>query len=125
MLALFFLAERERELASTKIFFRKFCLATVSRPHSPFCVVRHRSDVQLLHTSQTIGSFFQLTTFAEREGVEPSIPCGIPPFQGGALGHYATSPFLTFTRFILLKISIEVNPTSTASIPHCAGVKFP
>jgi hypothetical protein len=29
---------------------------------------------------------------AEREGFEPSIPCGIPPFQGGALGHYATSP---------------------------------
>ena len=31
---------------------------------------------------------------AEREGFEPSIPCGIPPFQGGALGHYATSPVL-------------------------------
>ena len=30
--------------------------------------------------------------WAEREGFEPSIPCGIPPFQGGALGHYATSP---------------------------------
>ncbi len=29
---------------------------------------------------------------AEREGVEPSIPCGISAFQADALGHYATSP---------------------------------
>ena len=34
----------------------------------------------------------EIVKFAEREGFEPSIPCGIPPFQGGALGHYATSP---------------------------------
>src|SRR3989338_6090560 len=31
---------------------------------------------------------------AEREGFEPSIPCGMPPFQGGALGRYATSPII-------------------------------
>ncbi len=29
---------------------------------------------------------------AEREGFEPSIPCGIHAFQACALGHYATSP---------------------------------
>ncbi len=29
---------------------------------------------------------------AEREGVEPSIPCGMHAFQACALGHYATSP---------------------------------
>lgn len=32
---------------------------------------------------------------AERGGFEPPIPLnGIPPFQGGALGHYATSPYM-------------------------------
>jgi hypothetical protein len=31
-------------------------------------------------------------SLAEREGFEPSIPCGIPAFQAGALDHYATSP---------------------------------
>ena len=30
---------------------------------------------------------------AEGEGFEPSIPCGMPPFQDGALGHYATLPY--------------------------------
>jgi hypothetical protein len=29
---------------------------------------------------------------AEREGFEPSIPCGIRAFQARALDHYATSP---------------------------------
>ena len=29
---------------------------------------------------------------AEREGFEPSIPCGMHAFQACALGHYATSP---------------------------------
>ena len=29
---------------------------------------------------------------AEREGFEPSIPCGIRAFQARALGLYATSP---------------------------------
>ena len=32
--------------ASTKIFFRKFCLATASLSHSPACVARHRSGVR-------------------------------------------------------------------------------
>lgn len=29
---------------------------------------------------------------AEAERFELSIPCGMPPFQGGALDHYATPP---------------------------------
>ncbi len=29
---------------------------------------------------------------AESEGFEPSTPRGVPPFQGGALDHYANSP---------------------------------
>ena len=29
---------------------------------------------------------------AEREGFEPSIPCGMPVFKTGALNHSATSP---------------------------------
>jgi hypothetical protein len=31
---------------------------------------------------------------AEREGFEPSIPCGMLAFQASALDHYATSPGL-------------------------------
>ncbi len=29
---------------------------------------------------------------AEREGFEPSVPCGTPVFKTGAFGHSATSP---------------------------------
>lgn len=29
---------------------------------------------------------------AESKGFEPLIPCGMPPFQDGALDHYANSP---------------------------------
>ena len=35
---------------------------------------------------------FCMSLLAEEEGVEPSIPCGIPAFQASALGHYATLP---------------------------------
>jgi hypothetical protein len=31
---------------------------------------------------------------AEAERFELSVPCGTPPFQGGALDHYATLPFM-------------------------------
>ena len=39
---------------------------------------------------------FEYGHLAEREGFEPSIPCGIPAFQASALGLYATSPFMLY-----------------------------
>ena len=51
----------------------------------------------------------------EREGFEPSIPCGMPSFQDGALGHYATSPYyICFSKicvYINLMIAGSVLPT--------------
>ena len=37
---------------------------------------------------------------AEREGFEPSIPCGIHAFQACALDHYATSPWWYYIRTV-------------------------
>gem|GEM_PF-736659 len=39
---------------------------------------------------------------AEDEGFEPSIPCGIPPFQGGAINHYANPPIIFIYHVMLL-----------------------
>ncbi len=104
-----------------------------------FPVCRHKNDrqkVQCKHATQgqngassSAESAFVICVpvilrhYAEREGFEPSIPCGIPPFQGGALGHYATSPF-SFFGLILPKTKHKVNATNIAVIPHCAGVKY-
>jgi hypothetical protein len=43
---------------------------------------------------------------AEREGFEPSIPCGMRAFQARALDHYAISPevALLYQRLIFMPI---------------------
>src|SRR3989344_6748977 len=52
----------------------------------------YASTATATKTSTANKYFFIL---AEAERFELSIPCGMPPFQGGALDHYATPPCLT------------------------------
>lgn len=44
-------------------------------------------------SSSSPQSFRFASDFAETEGFEPSKAFTLPPFQGGALDHYATSPY--------------------------------
>ncbi len=37
--------------------------------------------------------FFKIPFKTEGVGFEPTIPCGIPALQAGALDHYANPPF--------------------------------
>ena len=61
-----------------------------SRPQRASGVSSHQNPQ--FFKSATKGKFEK----TEREGFEPSIPCGMHAFQACALGHYATSPFFKF-----------------------------
>gem|GEM_PF-2244215 len=46
---------------------------------------------------------------AEGERFELSIPCGMPPFQDGALGLYATLPCNSVLQYKLFLSSFQIN----------------
>jgi hypothetical protein len=49
--------------------------------------VRRHADSHALRFDGRLEGWRWIARLAEREGFEPSIPCGIPHFQCGALGH--------------------------------------
>lgn len=49
---------------------------------------------------QTEGS--NVIHVAEREGFEPSIPCGIPLFESGQFNHSCTSPYLAIVIYLMI-----------------------
>ena len=56
---------------------------------------RFINKIQLSYTKQSTAG----KKMAEREGFEPSVPCGTPHFQCGAFDHSTISPF-TETGFL-------------------------
>src|SRR3989338_3516812 len=53
---------------------------------------RSLSNLFPLSQRQTTRTHSFSRVVAEAERFERSMPCGMPPFQGGALDHYATPP---------------------------------
>ncbi len=56
---------------------------------------------------------------AEAERFELSIPCGMPPFQGGGINHYPTPPCVQYNNLFVQKIKNGMlRGNDKASLPH-------